>query len=176
MIKCLIALTAFLPAAALAATIWTWVDERGQRHYSDREVPGATRMEVAGAQSFSGSALNPAQAASSAEGSAAESGTTATVNYTTFRLISPEAEQTLRNIEGNLSVEVATVPALAPNHRIDVMVDGQRRELGARSLEVTVPEVWRGEHSIQALIVDAEGRVIRQTPAVTIYVHQTSVN
>ena len=60
MIKCLIALTALFPAAVLAATIWMWVDEQGQRHYSDQEVPGATPMEIGGAQTFSGSALSSA--------------------------------------------------------------------------------------------------------------------
>jgi hypothetical protein len=181
MFKCLIALTAFLPAATLAATIWTWVDERGQRHYSDREVPGATRVEVAGAQSFSGSALQPAQTSGQTPGQAqgqtqaAGAQESESVIYTTFRILSPEPGETLRNIEGQLPVEVATVPALAVDHRIDVVLDGQRRQLGARALELTVPEVWRGEHSLQALIVNAEGEILRETPAITIYVHQTSV-
>jgi len=60
MLKCLIALTSLLSAAALAAPAWTWVDAQGRRHYSDRPVPGATQIELSDSQTFSASPARPA--------------------------------------------------------------------------------------------------------------------
>jgi len=180
MLKWLIALTTLFPAAVLAATIWTWVDEQGQRHYSDRQVPGATPIEVA----VPGPAAAPPQASGGAASGAAPAPRSAAateptaageVPYTVLDVISPEPEQTFWNIGGSLSVEIATYPALAAGHRIDAVLDGERVPIGSRSLQVTVPEVYRGEHTLSMLIVDAEGNVLMRSSPVRFYVHQTSL-
>ena len=97
------------------------------------------------------------------------------VTYTVLDVISPEPDESLWNIGGQLPVTLATFPALAAEHRIDVMLDGQRKEIGARSLAITVPDVFRGEHTLQALIVDAGGAIVMRSSPVTFYVHQTSI-
>ncbi|HEY5568069.1 MAG TPA: DUF4124 domain-containing protein, partial [Gammaproteobacteria bacterium] len=51
--KWLIVLPMLYAAALAAAPAWTWVDENGQRHFSDRPVEGAEQIELAGAQGFS---------------------------------------------------------------------------------------------------------------------------
>ena len=50
--KWLILLSALSGTAASAAPAWTWVDAEGTRHYSDRPVPGAEQVDLAGAQAF----------------------------------------------------------------------------------------------------------------------------
>jgi hypothetical protein len=178
MIKCLIALFTFFPAAVLAATIWTWVDAEGQRHYSDQPVAGATKVEVAG----SSRGLQPVAPAASrppaepAQANAAAPPPAATVSYSVLDIVSPENEETFWNIGGVLSVQLATFPALAPNHRIDAILDGNYIQLGARSLDLTIPDVYRGEHTLQLVIVDAEGKELKRSDPVTFYVHQTSVS
>jgi hypothetical protein len=176
MLKCLIALISLLPAAVLAATVWTWVDDQGLRHYSDRQVPGATAMEVAGSQTFSGAALrlaSPSPATSTT--SATDSSAPTTVTYTVLDVISPAEQETFRNIAGNLTVELAIYPPLAAAHRIDVILDGTHVALGARSLEVTVPEVFRGQHTLQAVIVNEAGQELVRSKTVTFFVQQTGL-
>ena len=56
--KWLILLSALSGTTASGAPAWTWVDANGTVHYSDRPVPGAQRVELAGAQAF-GSAPAP---------------------------------------------------------------------------------------------------------------------
>jgi hypothetical protein len=172
MFKCLIALIALFPAATMAATVWTWVDEQGRRHYSDQQRPGAVAMEVAGTQTFSGAALRSGArpATPSTEAAATEP-----VTYTVLDIISPTAQQTLRNIGGNLTVELATYPGLATVHRIDAILDGQRLALGARSLQLTVPNVFRGEHTLQVVIVNEAGQELLRSDPVTFFVQQTSI-
>lgn len=171
MLKCLIALTSLLSAAALAAPAWTWVDEQGRRHYSDRPVEGATQIELSEPQTFGGSALRPATRPAAGEESDAPA-----VTYSVLDIVSPAQEETLHNIEGNLGVSIATNPGLQSGHRIDAILDGQRREIGARSLAFTLPEVFRGEHTLQVVIVDSGGAEIKRSAPVTFFVRQTSVN
>jgi len=172
--KCLIALIALLPAALLAQTVWTWVDENGRRHYSDTEVAGATQVEVGGAQTFSGSALTLGRPTASSTPTPQATGGPEPLPYTSLAIVSPRPEETLRNIEGNLVLSLSTAPALSANHRIDVVVDGTRRNLNTRSLTITVPEVYRGEHQVQVVIVDSAGSVIQQSAPVRFFVQQTS--
>jgi hypothetical protein len=172
MLKCLIPLTALLSAAAVAAPAWTWVDEQGRRHYSDRPVEGATQIELADSQTFAGEALRSDSPAATVESGEAE----AAITYTVLDVISPMPEETLHNIEGNLNFTIATYPALQAGHRIDAILDGSYRQLGARSLSSTLSEVYRGEHSLQAVIVDAAGRELKRSAPVRFFVRQTSVN
>jgi hypothetical protein len=171
MLKCLIALTSLLSAAALAAPAWTWVDAQGRRHYSDRPVEGATQIELGAPQTFGGDALR-----SSTRATAGAESATPAVTYSVVDIVSPTQQETLHNIEGNLSVSVATNPGLQTGHRIDAILDGQRRQVGAQSLDFTLPEVYRGEHTLQVVIVDSEGAEIRRSAPVTFFVRQTSVN
>jgi hypothetical protein len=173
MVKCLIAVIALFPAAAWAAPVWTWVDEQGRRHYSDREMPGAVQIEIGETQTFSGSALTLGNPAATAPADTAADDSAA-APYNVLDIVSPEPEATLRNIEGNLIVELATYPALAAEHRIDVIFDGQRQNLNARALRLSVPGVFRGEHTIQIVIIDPQGAVAQRSATVRFYVQQTS--
>jgi Domain of unknown function (DUF4124) len=173
--KCLIALTALIPAAVLAVPVWTWVDERGQRHYSDREVAGAEQLEIGGTSTFSGDALRVRSPTTA--GQTGSDGAQTALPYAVFDIVSPRPEETLRNvIGGDLSLEIATSPALRTAHRIDVIVDGERRNLNLRSLSITVPEVFRGEHTLQALIIDSSGAVLMQSAPVRFFVQQVGLN
>ena len=164
----------FAVTAAAAATVWTWVDENGQQHYSDRPVEGATQIEIQGAQGFTG--LMPRRPAA-APGQAAETATPEPVveAYSRFSVVSPSQQETLWNIEGNLSVQVDLEPALQAGHRLNAYVDGTLMTVGATSNTFTVPEVYRGLHSLQAVIMDAEGREVLRSLAVTFMVQQTSI-
>jgi hypothetical protein len=91
-------------------------------------------------------------------------------------VLSPAPEETLHNIEGNLSVRIATNPGLQAGHLIDAILDGEYRKLGVRSLDLTLGEVYRGEHTLQIVIVDSAGTALKRSAAVTFFVRQTSAN
>jgi hypothetical protein len=174
MVKCLIALTSLFSAAALAVPVWTWVDESGQRHYSDRPVEGATQIEIGTSQTFSGEAPQPNSGTTSSPASQ-ESDSDTGPPYTVLDVISPEPEQTLSNIGGEMTLELAVSPALRAPHSIGVIYDGQRLEPSSRSLSITITEVYRGEHTIQAVILDADGEELMRSTPVTFFVRQTSI-
>lgn len=173
MYRWLIALSIlFAGTAALAATVWTWVDENGQQHFSDRPVEGARQIEVQGAQGFT---ARPIRAPQQSEATEPAAPPPAAMPYTRFSVVSPSQQETLWNIEGNLGVQVDLAPPLQAGHRLNAYVDGALVSIGAGSNQFTVPEVYRGLHTLQAVIMNAAGDEVLRSLAVTFMVQQTSV-
>lgn len=170
MSKWLISLMWLVAAAAQAADAWTWVDENGTRHYSDRPVEGATKIQLGPAQGFTPNrpAAPQAQAPQDSEQPAPE-------RYRVFDVASPEQQETLWNIEGNLSVRLDVQPQLQPGHKIDVYLDGELKNLNATSTQFLVPDVYRGMHTLQAVVYDSNGDELARSLAVTFMVRQTSI-
>jgi hypothetical protein len=174
--KWLILLFAICVPPASAAPAWTWVDAQGQVHYSDRPVPGAKQIDLPAAQSFpaprtpQGSGTRNA-AARDAQPPDASLGVTA---YRSFNIVSPTAQETLWNIGGNLPVLIELAPGLRPGHAVDIVLDGQRLNLNADRLQLTVPNVFRGAHTIQAAIVSG-GDTLLLSPSISFVVQQTSI-
>ncbi len=179
MCRWLITLLLLVSSAASAAPAWTWVDEQGRRHFSDRPVPGATRIdlpETAPATrpvqpTTASTATRPATAASAASQPAP-----ANERYTQFDIVSPTQEQTLWNLGGTLPVQVSVQPGLQPNHVVDVLLDGRRVGLRTVGTQLTVPEVFRGVHTLQAVISDeSTGREVLRSQEITFNVQQNSL-
>lgn len=168
---CLIVLS-IAAGSASAATVWRWVDESGVIHYSDRPVEGAERIELSGAQTFRGTPVDTSMASQPTTADAAQR---PAVPYRRFEIVSPAQQETLWNIGGTLSVSVELDPPLQEGHRLDVYLDGERRNLGATTTQLTVPEVYRGVHTLQAVIVDERGGEVLRSLAVTFMVQQTSI-
>jgi hypothetical protein len=174
--RCLILLTSLIATAAAAAPAWTWVDESGLRHFSDRPVPGASRIDLPETQTFQGAraprAASPQPAATPASGTAQER---PAQPYTAFNIVSPSHQQTLWNIGGTLNMQLDIQPALQPGHRLDAILDGEHIEIRAQGNSLSIPNVFRGAHTIQAVIVDESGREVVRSLAITVNVQQTSI-
>jgi hypothetical protein len=166
--KWLILLSALLASAAVAAPAWTWVDANGTVHFSDRPVPGARQVELAGAQGFS--SQTPATRGSTDGAPTARAG-----QYQSIEVVRPAEQETLWNIGASLPVEVRFQPGLQPGHRYDLVFDGQRRNLNTVAPSLTLPDVFRGTHTLQVVIIDSAGTELQRSAARTFYVQQTSV-
>jgi hypothetical protein len=90
-------------------------------------------------------------------------------------IASPAQEETLRNIGGTLSVVVRFQPDLVRGHRFDLVLDGQRRNLNATASSVTLPDVFRGSHTLQVIVMDSAGVELMRSAPRTFFVQQTSI-
>jgi hypothetical protein len=170
--KWLILLSALSGTSAIGAPAWTWVDANGTVHFSDRPVPGARQVEIAGAQSFGAPQIAQPQISSAAP----QASTPAPrAPYQVVEIASPAQEETLRNIGGTLSVVVRFQPELAVGHRFDLVLDGQRRNVNATSSRVTLPDVFRGSHTLQVIVMDSTGTELMRSAPRTFFVQQTSI-
>lgn len=172
--KWLIVLPLLFATAVAAAPVWTWVDAEGRRHFSDRPVPGAQEIQVEGAQGFSPSAPGRAEPRARVAQDAAAEPPAAQV-YRRFDIVSPAHQETLWNIGAMLPVQVDLEPALQAGHRFDVYLDGSEVLTGLTAPQFTIPDVFRGLHTLQVAIADANGRELLRTQPVTLMVQQTSV-
>lgn len=164
--KWLILLSALSGTAAIAAPAWTWVDANGTVHFSDRPVPGATQVELSGAQGFSTGTSRVSRAGNRA--------VAAGLPYQA-EIVSPADQETLSNIGSVLPVQVRFQPSLQGDHRYDLALDGQRRNLNTVSTSVTLPDVFRGTHTLEIVVINSAGTELMRSPPRTFFVQQTSV-
>ena len=158
-------------AAATAQEAYRWVDEDGVVHYSDRPREGAETIILPKPNVATTRRVpRPAEQTQPDKESAGERETT---RYTSIKVVSPAAEETLWNIEGVLNVSVALQPALQPGHQVRAYFDGEMQPVSGTSFQLQ--EVWRGAHNIQVEVVDATGKVMIRSQPSRFYVQQNTV-
>ncbi|MGC3875312.1 DUF4124 domain-containing protein [Halomonas sp. GXIMD04776] len=97
--------------------------------------------------------------------------------YSTFRILSPEDGYTLQTgYAGDLVVDIDVEPALRKDHRIRLLVDGDISQSAMHTQAFILNNLNRGEHTLLAELLDAQGKVRHRSDPVTLYVHRASVN
>ena len=152
-----------------SGTAYRWVDDDGVVHYSDRPREGAEEIRLRQPSGFAPSPL-PAPPVRTAEPQAPAAA------YESLDIVQPGQEETLWNIGGTLDVALRVEPELRRGHRIEVYYDGSRIEgLEPDVTAFQLTDVYRGEHRLRAAIYDATGEPVIESPEVTFYVQQTSI-
>ena len=148
-------------------TVYRWVDAQGVVHYSDQPHPNAQKLEISGAQTFS--APPPAQSTDIAP--APSGNESSNSGYDSCSIAQPGDQQMLMNVY-NATAVVQTSPALRPGDQVHLFVDG--KQIAGSGTSFTFP-VFRGQHSVEAVIEDSTGQIVCETSSVTFFVHQPSV-
>ena len=161
-------LLALLAANAAFAEAYTWTDENGVVHYSDRPQPGAVLVEL-DEPNTSQSLARPNSAATTKAAADSE----APLRYESLEVAAPGAEETLWNIEGVLNVSLSLSPALQPGHQVRIYFDGNPQLVSATSFQLQ--DVYRGVHNLQAEVLDATGKMMIRSKTNRFYVQQTSI-
>ncbi|MFL6551084.1 MAG: DUF4124 domain-containing protein [Povalibacter sp.] len=150
-------------------TVWKWVDADGVTHYSDRPVPGATRMELSTGSSAGDS--TPSSSYGSTNTSPADAGPP----YRNFEIWKPGNDENIVNTGGQVTVNVRIEPSVQPGHTLSLYLDGRLIEGSqGNSTSFELPNVPRGTHSVTAVVTDGNGRRVQETGAVTFHVRQES--
>lgn len=162
-----------LVAAAQAATTYKWVDKNGVVHYSDRPAPGAEKVELHEAQTFT-PPRSAATTRTSTQRAAGASGSQA--QYEKLDLWKPENDETVANSGNRIDVRVRLEPELQPGHAIWLYLDGKRVDgLPQAGESFTVDNVWRGTHTLHAIVADRGGQPMARSQTVTFHVQQSSL-
>jgi hypothetical protein len=147
--------------AAQAGKVYKYTLSNGDIVYSDKPPPTDQAEEVK-LEPLQGFSLPPAPAL---EGSTAKADEPEVAGYTEFKVTSPTNDQTIRDNGGNVSVSLSLTPGLRGGHSIEVIMDGQSIGSGSGT-SVTLTEVDRGTHTVQATIKDDEGKEIARSNSV----------
>ncbi len=85
----------------------------------------------------------------------------------------PQPEQTFRNTGGQIEADLKIQPSLPEGTRIELWLDGEKKAKW-QGAPVTLTEVWRGQHTLEARVVNAEGKTLARS-SVTFFMHQSSL-
>jgi hypothetical protein len=166
-------LLALLVTAGALADAYTWIDEDGIVHYSDRPHPGATLVELGQSSAARPRPTSRPAATTPATDPDEQQSAPARAGYESLEIASPSAEETLWNIEATLNVTLALTPALKPGHQVRVYFDGTPQVVGGTSFQLE--EVYRGVHNLQAEVIDGTGKLIIRSRPSRFYVQQNTV-
>ena len=159
-----------LTVPALAATVWKWRDADGVIHYSDQPVPGAEQVNVQAASTFSAPQINGDGTKSTAASSQAS------IGYSNIEIWKPSNDETIASTAGQVGVAVRVEPALQSGHRLALYLDGQLVQgFPPQGSEYQLSEVARGDHSLQLVVVDSQGKQVKSSAAVQFHIFQPSV-
>lgn len=165
-------LLGLLAANGALADAYTWTDEGGVVHYSDRPHPGAKRLQLDEAKPRPRTAQR-ATAGTDAATDEDPDQPAAPFRYESLEVAAPAPEQTLWNIEGTLNVSLALAPALRQGHQVRVYFDGNARLVQGTSFQLD--DVFRGVHNIQAEVLDETGKLMIRSLPNRFYVQQNTV-
>lgn len=157
-----------LSVTALAsAQVYRSVAPDGSVQFSDYPLtPNATVIEVQPAQTvpMGAGARPPAPVAAPAGAGRSPAA------YRRFEILSPGPDEAVRANDGNVSVALDLEPPLSPGHRVVVRVDGQPAGGAEGSLGVTLVNLSRGTHQLDAVVVNASGETVASAGPVTFHV------
>jgi hypothetical protein len=152
-------------SASLAATIYKWVDEKGVTHYSDQPHENAKKVEVTSAQTYT---PTPVQQTST------QPKPQALASYGVCEIFAPQNDEVFFNTQ-SVSGQVRLEPELQAGHRLAIALDGKRMAESSNGGAFTLSPVYRGTHSVVAVVEDARtGQAICTTPGITFHVRQPS--
>lgn len=157
-------------SAAQAQKIYKWTLSNGDIVYSDKPPPAEQAEEVT---------LEPLQTIKTAPVptlpiSSAKKDEPKEVGYEEFKVTSPDNDATIRDNGGTVSVSLSLSPGLQSGHTIEVMMDGSPIGRGA-STSLTLTDVDRGTHTVQAAVKDADGKVVVRSNSVIFHLKRGGV-
>jgi hypothetical protein len=166
-----------LMAPSLAEGVYKWEDENGQVHFSDMPQEGAIEIQVQPAQTFSSPNLAPQAALADSGKDADADSDKEDQGYKSLAITSPSMEETIWNTGGEVTVSLSLQPGLKMGHSIRLFMDGQLlADLPPRASSLKLSDVFRGEHTLRAVVQDENGKVQIKADEVKFFYQQTSVN
>jgi hypothetical protein len=162
----LIILLALVVTSSLQAQIYQWTDSNGIVHFSDIPHPGAKKLNIPDAQTFSPRETQSTSEQIPQEVKESERG------YTSVVITEPKNDATIRNNQGYVPVIVAVNPDLKGGDQLQIIYDGAVLGKPQASMIFALNDVKRGTHTIAVQIVDEDGSVLNTSEEVMIYMHR----
>lgn len=166
-----------LSGSSIAAdTIYRTVDEEGNVMFTDDPKRGGEAVDLKPLTTMP-SLDTPNAGFSLSPSSSRSSRADVFASYTRFSIASPANGMTLPNGQaGDVGVQLAIEPSLHQGHRVQLLVDGQLHQSSQRGDTFLLRGLERGKHRVRAELLSADGRVLKSTAPITLYVKRASAN
>jgi hypothetical protein len=159
-----------LLACQAHADIYKSINSDGEVVYSDTATKGAEKLKMQPLPTYTPPAL-PAPAIKAGQTQEKKD------FYQTFVIVSPENEETIRNNLGILNIEARLDPVLQArrNHRVQFFLNGKPYGAPVGKTNLTISNLDRGEYTLSATVVDAEGNALISTGDVVLFMKRHSI-
>ncbi|WP_341502331.1 DUF4124 domain-containing protein [Gallaecimonas sp. GXIMD4217] len=147
--------------------LYTWTDENGVVHYSDKPHPKAKEVVVDESSQVRMDAVDTSILDRPEQQEA-------DLPQFEVTIVSPTQEETVRDNEGNVPVSIKVAPMFLPSYKLQVLLDGVPQQ-GNGPLNFTLENVDRGEHRLQVKLLDRTGREVAVSEPRTFFLHRISV-
>lgn len=151
-----------------SAKIYRWVDEQGVEHFSDKPKQGSQEIQLPDPGHYKPSPSPKRKPQKPIIEERAE--------YESLAITEPTQNATVRNNAGRVSVSVTTQPNLHAGHKLQLLLDGRRVGRPSATTQFVLLDVYRGAHTLAAIIIDAKGKTLHQSDAVRFYMHRNRQN
>ena len=149
--------------------IYKSVSPDGEVVYSDKASPGAERMQKRELSTHKPPALPVRRSRRPARQGTSD-------YYKTFSFIKPQNNATIRNNPGIVMVEVKLNPGLQNNrgHKVQFYLDDEAYGPPVDNYAVTLSNLDRGEHTLSASVMNADGEIQISTNNVVVNIKRES--
>lgn len=166
--KTAIALLALMLSLTVAAQVYRTVDEKGNVKYTDQPPANDASAEELTLPSINTQPAvapkNPPEIAKKEE-----------LSYKQVVILSPAQDSTIPPGQLEVVVQVYLEPALRSGHRIQLLHNGQPHGPAVPATSFVIDSLIRGEHTLQARVVDNTDNPIGQSDTVIIHVKRHSI-
>ena len=160
-----------LSTVSAQAAVYTYVDANGNRVFTDQPGKGAKRVPMPERSNSTA----PATVAPPRTSKVPVPSKAPAMRYQMLRILGPLPDTAVREEDGSLIVTLTSEPALQPNHRYRLLLDGEVAQAPGRSPVFALSNVDRGTHSLAAEIIDQDDHVIERTPAQPVHLQRISL-
>lgn len=160
----------------LQAAIYRWQDSNKVIHFSDQAVENSHKVILRNSHFYES---KKASDLSDVNKNVTEN--SSQTFYSSLTITNPQNEETINYDLGRVVVKINFSPALNSNDKLLLFLDAKPiRELKSDSDKSTtkvfhLENIERGEHQLQAKIVSSTGEVLKQSDAITFFMHQTII-
>jgi hypothetical protein len=153
------------------AAIYRSVDSEGNVVFTDQPDANAEPLKLPAVPTYS-----PPPAAARATVKPNAEAEKAAAAYGRFAIESPEQGEALWENSGQVEVRLSLEPPLrnASGHRVLYYLDGKAEGDPVGALSKVFTNLDRGEHTVSATIVDADGQTVSSTGTVRFQLHRQS--
>lgn len=162
--------------AIATTTIYSWTDDNGVVHFSDRpEVPQASTIELSTTevQTSIQQTVVELNQADNVELLAITTITASPLPTATVSLLAPIHQQTIRSNDGNITVRAVSNRKLNPKLQAQLVIDGRVHGRPQTTLSWQLTHIDRGSHQIQIQLLK-NGKILASSESITVYLHRVS--
>jgi hypothetical protein len=157
-----------LTAFAADAAVYRWIDADGNQQYGDSPPSGvpAEQVELPPLSTYAPPPAPPEEEAAPPGEEVVGEDAGPAQRYRRLVITQPANGQTIRTDDGLVDVTVDLRPALQveQGHRLIASIDGRRIPGQRSSIGI---RVGRGSHTLQAAVIDKEGKVLARSAQIT---------